>query len=72
MPDDDRVSIVTRLILDRPTCLDCIAGKSGLSAREAEATLDMIADALRVYREPDRCRVCEEMKRVFSVKRLTP
>ena len=72
MPDDDRVSIVTRLILDRPTCLDCIARKSGLTVREAEVTLDMIADALRVYREPDRCLVCEEMKRVFSVKRLTP
>jgi hypothetical protein len=68
----DRVSIVTRLILDRPTCLDCIAKKSGLTVREAEVTLDMIADALMVYREPDRCLVCEETKRVFSVKRLTP
>jgi hypothetical protein len=67
----DRVSIVTRLILDRPTCLACLATKSGLTVREAEATLDLIEDALRVYREPDRCRVCEEMKRVFSVKRLT-
>ena len=72
MPDDDCVSIVTRLILDRPTCIDCIAKKSGLTVRQAEATLDMIEDALRVFREPDRCRVCEEMKRVFSVKRLTP
>jgi hypothetical protein len=67
----DRVSIVTRLILDRPTCLACLATKSGLTVREAEATLDLIEDALRVSREHDRCRVCEEMKRVFSVKRLT-
>ena len=67
----DRVSIITRLILDRPTCLDCIAPKSGVTAREAEATLDLIEDALKVYREPDRCRVCDEMKQVFSVKRLT-
>ena len=68
----DRVSIVTGLIIDRPTCLACISTKSGLTVHEVEVALDMIADALRVYREPDRCRVCDEMKRVFSVKRLTP
>jgi hypothetical protein len=68
----DRVSIVTRLILDRPTCPDCIGKKSGLTTREVDATLGLIADALKVYREPDRCHVCDETREVFSVKRLTP
>lgn len=68
----DRVSIVARLIMDRPTCLDCIATKSGLTTREAEETLTAIDDALRVFREPGLCRVCEETKRVFSVRGRRP
>lgn len=69
MPDP--VSAITPLILDRPTCLDCLAEKSGLTGAEVEAALALIGEALKVYQEPDRCRACGETKDVFSVKRRT-
>jgi len=67
----DVVPIITPLILDRPMCLDCIAGKAGATLREAVAALEQIADALNVYREADRCRACDEMTEVLSVRRGT-
>jgi hypothetical protein len=68
----DRVPLITPLILKHPTCLDCIARKGGMTAGEAEATLEVIARVLKLYRESDRCRDCGETKRVYSVHRLMP
>jgi hypothetical protein len=68
----DRVSLITRLILDRPTCLNCIAEKSGMTVSQAGATLDLIENALKIYQELDWCRVCGEAKEVCSLKQRTP
>jgi hypothetical protein len=68
----DPVPLVIPMILDRPTCLDCIAAKNGITVREVEAALDVIADAIKVYRDAERCRVCGETKDVASVRRVTP
>jgi hypothetical protein len=65
----DRVSVITFLIIDRPTCLACIAMKSALTVPEIEAALGVIRDTVNVYRQSDRCRVCGEITDVASVKR---
>jgi len=44
------VFIITPLILDRPTCLDCIARKAGVTLGEAVVALERIEGALKVYR----------------------
>ena len=69
----DRVSIITRLIIDRPTCLDCLATKSGITVYEVGDVLKVIAGALKVYyRAPGSCLICEEMKDVASVRSSWP
>jgi hypothetical protein len=68
----DPVPFVVPMILDRPTCLECIATKNGITVREVETALSMIADTVKVYRNADRCRVCGETKDVASVRRVTP
>jgi hypothetical protein len=68
----DYVFIITPLILDRPTCLDCIARKAGVTLGEAVAALERIEDALKVYRQADRCRACGETTKVLSVRQGAP
>jgi hypothetical protein len=68
----DPVPFVAPMILDRPTCLDCIAAKNGITVREVEAALQVIADTVNVYRESDRCRVCGATKEIASLKQVTP
>jgi len=67
----DHVFIITPLILDRPTCLDCIARKAGVTLGEAVVALERIEGALKVYRESDRCRACGETTKVLSARRST-
>jgi hypothetical protein len=62
-------TLVTALILDRPTCLDCIAQKTGLPMTEIGATLFRVRAFLRVHEEEGRCRACGETKRVVSISR---
>jgi hypothetical protein len=40
-------ALITSLILDRPTCLDCLATKAGMGLADVEAALDRIATAVR-------------------------
>jgi hypothetical protein len=63
------VPLITPLVLDRPTCFQCIVEKAGVTPGEAAAAVEQITDALKVYRETDRCRVCGQTKEVLSVKR---
>jgi hypothetical protein len=70
-PLPEAVAVVTALILDRPMCLDCIATKSGVSLTHAEAIVQRIATALKLYREVARCRMCSTVARVVSVERPT-
>ena len=53
--------LVTALILDRPTCVDCIASKSGLSSKRAVSVIERIARVLTLHREVGRCRSCGRM-----------
>ena len=65
----DRAAMVAVLILDRPTCEDCIATKSGLAPSDLETTLSAIVTALQIHDTVGRCRVCGETKRVLSLDR---
>ena len=56
------------LILDRPTCLDCLVQTSGMGATATHQALTVIADTLKIYQERERCRVCDELKPVLSIK----
>jgi hypothetical protein len=53
--------LVTALILDRPTCLDCIASKGGLSSRRTASVIERIARVLTLHRQIGRCRACGRM-----------
>lgn len=65
----DHAALVTALILDRPTCIRCIAIKSGLSVRDLDRTVGLIERALVLHRETDRCRVCGATETVLFVDR---
>jgi hypothetical protein len=54
----DRAALVTALILDRPTCLRCIAIKSALTLAVLDETIEHIQRVLVVHRRADRCRAC--------------
>ena len=62
-------TLVTALILERPTCLDCLADKTGLPLTEIGATLFRVRAFLQVHEEEGRCRACGETKRVVSLLR---
>lgn len=63
----DRAALITALILDQPTCVDCIAEKSGLSASVLAATLRTVQAALVLHSAVDRCRDCGTVTAVFSI-----
>lgn len=65
----DHAAIVTALILDRPTCIQCIAVKSSLSIRDLDQIIGIIERVLVLHRETDRCRVCGATETVFFVDR---
>ena len=60
-------TLVTALILERPTCLDCLADKTDLPLTEIGATLFRVRALLRLREEEGRCRACGETKRVISL-----
>jgi hypothetical protein len=65
----ERGAIVTSLIVGRPTCLPCIAAKSGLALDRAEAVLETVATALILCRQTARCVACGESHLVHSIGR---
>jgi hypothetical protein len=68
-PSLETTAVVTALILDRPTCLDCLATKCGMGPTHAELIVQRVATVLRLYREVARCRMCGAIARVVSVER---
>ena len=63
-------SVIALLLLERPTCLDCIALKSGLAVTEVDQCLTIIGTSLDLVRnDRDRCRVCGSVGPVFSLLR---
>jgi hypothetical protein len=65
----DRAALITALILDRPTCLPCIAEKSLVTEERAATGLAAIASALVLHQHTGRCVVCGETTAVHSVGR---
>lgn len=63
-------ALVTALILDRPTCIRCLATKSAVSLAAMDSTIAAIETALVLHRSTDRCRVCGTTDTVFFVDRL--
>ena len=67
---EQEVSLVTALILERPTCLQCIAKRAHLEVQAAETVLTVIRRALNVRRDNlSRCRVCGVDGEVFYIDR---
>lgn len=62
-------AIIVALILERPTCLDCLAPKAGINIGDAETALREVGDVFRILDAPDRCRVCGETKETIVLER---
>jgi hypothetical protein len=59
---------IANFIIDRPTCLPCIATEAGMSLPNVRAYLERISKAVTVHqaaREP--CRVCGVVGPVVSI-----
>lgn len=65
----DHAALVTALILDRPTCIRCIAIKSSMTPLAMDTTIGFIERVLILHRSTDRCRVCGVTDTVLSAER---
>lgn len=65
----NHAAIITALILDRPTCIRCIAVKASMTPAALDTTIGAIETALVLHRLTDRCRVCGVTDTVLSVDR---
>lgn len=64
----EHAALIAALILDRPTCLNCVATKSDKSLPGVMAYLKRIRETVTVREEPaDRCRVCGSTAHVISI-----
>jgi hypothetical protein len=67
-PMPERFAIITALLLDRPTCIDCLCDKSGVKPARVNSILARIRRVMRVHRLPaGRCRACGEHRPVISI-----
>jgi hypothetical protein len=61
-------AVIALLLLERPTCLDCIAMKAGLTVTEVDRYLTIIGTTLALARhDSERCRVCGNVGPAFSL-----
>jgi hypothetical protein len=65
----DHVALVINLIVDRPSCLRCIAVKSSMTPLALDQVVRTIATVLVLNRVTDRCRVCGTTGTVLYVDR---
>ena len=65
----DCAALVTALILDCPTCLDCIVVKSGLRPRDLDPALATVSGVLRLHQAAGRCRACGTTTTVLVIDR---
>ena len=64
----ERSALVTALILERPTCLPCVAERAGLSLDALDTVLTVIARVLSLNGEDGaRCRQCGQVSVVFWI-----
>ena len=64
----ERFAIITGLLLDRPTCIECLCEKSGIKPTRVKSILARISTVMRVHQiENARCRACGEHRAVVSI-----
>ena len=70
MDDTTLVALIASVILERPTCLICIAAKVGAVKLEVERVLERIGRTVRLETTTrDRCRACgSTLGPVYSLK----
>ena len=69
---DDPVSTVTAVLLDGPTCLECLAVKARLTLDGVAAAMQQITAAIELRSERRRCGGCDAETLVFSVEKPSP
>jgi len=66
----EHAALITVLILDRPTCLDCIAAKTEMGMPSVRAHLEHIGKIVTVKQEPrERCQTCGNVGHTISISR---
>jgi len=69
-PMPEHATLIAIMIVDRPTCLPCIATKADMGLPHVRAYLERISKSVMVHqaaREP--CRVCGAVGPVVSIGR---
>ena len=66
----ERSALVAVLILERPLCVACLVGKSGLSREQVMHYLGLMRKTLDVKHGDDRCRACGIHGPVYSLVRI--
>ena len=61
------LSLVTSLLFDRPTCIDCISTKTGLSTIEVDRYLTVTAVSLQLRRSWAGCGICDTEGEVYAL-----
>jgi hypothetical protein len=63
-------ALVTALILEHPTCVDCIVTKATTSRDAVDAAFARIAKVLQFrWDEAGRCRRCGDVKTIYWIER---
>jgi len=65
----ERYAAIAVLIMEHPTCLDCIASKNGLDGVQAQRLLDVMGQSVKLHAHEDRCDACGTHRTVFSMRR---
>jgi hypothetical protein len=66
----EHAALITALILDRPTCLPCIATKADMSLPTVRAYLEQISKSVMVHQAAgEPCRACGVVGPVVSIGR---
>jgi len=66
----EHAALITVLILERPTCIECVATKVDMTAQSVLAYLERMSRTVNVQSSAnDRCRSCGVVGRVVSINR---
>jgi hypothetical protein len=66
---EDRLGAITMLIIERPLCASCISSNASVATGELPSYLGWISTVFSVQDEIDRCRSCDALTTVFSMRR---
>jgi hypothetical protein len=63
-------ALIAVMLVERPTCVECITAKAGLSVAQARRYLREIAISVDLQLQPsERCRTCGNSGPVYFVRR---